>query len=114
MEKESQESTEKTNRIAQMLVDLRNNWSDEIPDKSVGGASKKRFYKVRKNWFTEVNMALKDGELYGLFSDDFNRDIQKFSNFVTGNEFKMRMTTKEDIDMANQIIDRAISELGIG
>jgi hypothetical protein len=94
------------------FMDLRDSWNSQIPDEIKGSVGKDTRYKARNAWF----------ELTGGLLDSFFRiDVESFvvpeeifelwTRFDTtfrNVEFSNRLTTCEDIDLADAMINEAI------
>ena len=113
------ESEQKSKEIInqQMITDLkhlRDDYSEDIPDEILHSPmeSPPPKYKVRKAWFT-VLVAMLDN----LFRDnliinvELNQKIQRYKKSVVNFEFTNRLTTRNDIDEANSLINEIIAEL---
>ena len=118
MEKEPQlDINSEKEKIAKQIERFRyfkNEWKSEIPNQILSGASPDKKYKVRKNWFQGVIGDLEWGVLPLLSKEKHQvliEDIRNFFSRYTSAEFKSRLTTKEDIDTADSLIDSVISVL---
>ena len=104
---------EKEFLIKQIKIML--SWSDEIPKKILHSddAMKSPKYKVRKNWFQNVVFIL------GMFSANeyivknfaLNKKINNYIKTITNGEFTKRLTTKEDIETANNLLKEVLENL---
>lgn len=91
----------------EMLNHLRNDYSDEIPTSTVNSTSPNPLFKVRKGWFLNIlNILYIVGMDYDLQDSDL---LRKFEIEFTSEDFKNRLTTKEDIYKGNEVLDYLIS-----
>ena len=84
-------------------------YSEEIPSKDVSG--KGNNYKCRKNWFHWVTMNLQVGVKVGYSSQNIEKLCQEWLAYAEKTNFHKRLTTKEDIQKGNEILDAAIKDL---
>jgi hypothetical protein len=91
------------------LLDLRRNWSDNIPNTEIHG--QEWYCKVRKNWWQSVLAKLGKVKMLGLFNQELNQDYAFFVNKFSSEEFINRPTSAEDIKIANNIIDKVLNHL---
>ncbi|MFA6160805.1 MAG: hypothetical protein WC766_01360 [Patescibacteria group bacterium] len=94
------------------LEKSRNAWSNHIPaiDISTG------HFKVRHVWFQNILFDIADAEKLheqGVIeiSPQLQLRIEQFIKHVDTDEFKNRMTTKEDMDAGDSILDELIEIL---
>jgi len=93
-----------------VLRSLRDEWSDEIPEEVFDSRSGKKF-KVRKAWFGGVYNVITAGIKMG-FVDETSRELyDDFRRLANETGFRDRLTTREDINRANSIIDSVMSYL---
>jgi len=89
------------------LKDLQDSYSNDTPDKMVGG-SEGGPSKVRKNWWTaiigNICFIIEDGVLPKDISNEAQIFVEKFNS----EEFYQRQTTAEDITEANNVINRIL------
>lgn len=89
-------------------------WKSEIPSEILSGASPDKMYKVRKNWWVVLLSHLQFYCL-PLLSDHTHRALKEkihaFLKKYQCKEFVKRLTTKEDIDTAESLIDDVLSVL---
>lgn len=90
---------------------LRDNFSEDIPREILHSILKNPYYKVRKNWFVDV---MADAE--NIIKEEYASPQSKklFLNFLKiykSNDFKRRITTKEDIKRGNEILNSLIKDL---
>ena len=109
MEKEPQKLDPKAELLVE-LKKLRDDYSDEIPERVVSSVSGPQ-YKVRNAWFGLVSGNLEMAVLRGLVSEDLAKKQEEFADQFCNPGFGERLTTKEDIEAANALLDEAIAEL---
>lgn len=95
----------------QRFKDLHDNFSNEIPEEMLNGLNPENHkYKVRGNWFASVKNNFSNAERMNMFPEDFNKEWHEFfaaySKRMLGSTYKVR-TTKEEIDVANNLLKRA-------
>lgn len=106
------------------LKRLRYEWSDEIPQEIIHGTTegetgqqRKKHYKVQHNFFGAVNISIANivdlSNDPDLLSPEFKEEFRRFEAHVSSPEFQKSLTAKEDIDWANNLIDKLFLELGI-
>lgn len=103
--------TSRERTIWDLFMDLRNTYSDEIPDTEVHSTDKNNRYKVRSAWFTGISTGAQMLRSQGLVgNDEQGQKVQEFIQHVNSEQFHQRgLTTKEDIDRGNEILDILIS-----
>ena len=118
MEKPQLDIDSRKERIKKIIIErlyhFRNEWKSAIPEQIISGASPDIKYKVRKNWFQAVMGYLQRSVLYLLPPKKYQTLIEEILNFVRdygSDEFKYRLTTREDIIRADFLIDKVISVL---
>lgn len=119
MTQEKEPTGEKKEQIRQGILaelgSLRDDWSDEIPDhlvSSVDTPGDPPKDKARKTWFATVSGNIELAIINGLISDELAQKHEQFAQkYCDDPEFGGRMTIKEDIDEANELLDAAINEL---
>ena len=84
-------------------------YSDEIPDRIIH--SDTPYYKVRKGWWQSLEFAIYEIERIDLISQSTAEMIEKFRTEYCTQKFVARLTTKEDIDFANSLIDKLLKSL---
>lgn len=89
------------------LKGLRFDWSDEIPERVIHSDDTDNLYKVRRNWFTGVA-----ADVYNLLNEGFLTDSAKraaaeqlLARFASEEFSKRALTTAEDIQKTNELID---------
>ncbi len=109
-----QELSQERLKLKQHLVWLKNDYSDEIPEEVIHSNNPSNKFKVRKNWFVELNAALWMAVDYWKFikKEEATVEIQKFLTYITSEEFGRKpLTEARDIEWANRVIDIAVAEL---
>lgn len=92
-------------RIKEELLRLKNDWSDEKPPRIVDGRDLEyKYNKYRKNWFAAVVLALDILAGESFLSKDSKEEIKNFEEYYTSNDFKERLTEKEDIEKADSLL----------
>ncbi len=91
-------------------------WKDGIPKEIKNSTDKDKNYKARDAWFQLVSF-----QLYKLTEANKKRlidlspkiisNIKIFEEKFENQEFSLRDTTEEDINLANKIIDEILAEL---
>ena len=93
------------------LRELRDKWSEEIPERIITSLSKPNTFKIRINWFQSLVGVLADGIEKGRISDPrVKEEAEKFMSKVVSDEWAKRLTTAEGIQMGNRIIDLVLGE----
>jgi len=87
------------------LKDARDKYSDEIPVEIVNSLTP--YYKCRKGWFVAVQFMIHNLRRYQL-PDEVIAATDEFNRRFIGEDWVRRLTTKEDIDFANQVLDKVI------
>jgi len=108
-EKESGELSPKQ-KLLRELVRLRDEYSGEIPDIIVNSTTDQG-YKVRKGWFNQVTGNLELGMEQGLVAGELAEKSEQFADKYCTEDFAARLTTKEDIEEADALLNEAIEEL---
>lgn len=108
-EKESGELSPRQ-KLLQELLRLRDEYSGEIPDRIVSSTDDQG-YKVRKGWFSLVTGNLELGMEQGLVSQKLVEKAEQFADKYCMGDFAARLTTKEDIDEADALLNEVIEEL---
>jgi hypothetical protein len=107
-------------KIAKQITRLhwfKDTWKSEIPDQILSAKSQDKMYKVRKNWWAGLVSDFEYGVLPILDATTHAELILKISNFshdFCGQEFQGktgRLTTREDIDRADQLIEEILGVL---
>lgn len=123
MDKETHLEHDPKEKIAEAIKRLRwfkDEWSNEVPTEVIYGGQtdkKKQMFKVRKNWWGGLFTELEYGALAILNTEMHSSLIQEIRNFFHdygGVEFQGktgRLTTKEDIERANKLIEETILAL---
>ena len=93
---------------------LRDDYSDEIPEKILHGPIvdiDKNIFKVRRNWWNEVVGRLARLQSKGLVPSDLEEEVKVFLAHYSSEEFHHQsLTTADDIQTANDLITRVISD----
>lgn len=103
------------------LKRLRDDYSDEIPEKMISGMDKNRKFKVRRNWWqgffslfhlvfedldvTDVSIKKEVDALY----EQFQKKLKVWRDSHYNND--LHKTTREEIDKANNLLTRTIAYL---
>ena len=91
---------------------LRFEWKDEIPTEKIDSTAEDRRYKVRGAWFESVSNVIGMMEFEGSLDDEESKKSAKeFYDRFTNEEFKQRLTTEEDISIANKCIDTILEHV---
>jgi hypothetical protein len=109
MEKEPKELSPREKLLLE-LRHLRDDYSDEIPEQVINSVTGQE-YKVRNAWFGFVAGHLELGEINGLISEELAEKARQFGDKYCTDEFRDRLTTSEDIEEANALLNEAIDEL---
>lgn len=89
------------------LRGLRTGWKDEIPDRVIHSNEPDNLYKVRRNWFTGVVADVENLLIEGSITNGNKRAAaEQLLDRFTSEEFRdQELTTAEDIQTANRLID---------
>ena len=68
-------------------------------------------FQVQHNWFAAVVSCFDAATHYNL-PTELNEDIKDFNKYCTNREFKKNKTRDNDIERADQLVDRVLEELG--
>lgn len=107
------EEERKERDYLERLRKLKDEWSDEIPKKIIHGPSSDlKKFKVRRNWWQGVvgslAMALERGQIP---NPEVQEEVKEFLEHYTSEKFhKQPLTTAEDIEKANSIINLVLGE----
>lgn len=104
---------EKEPDLVEQLKSFREDWHDEVPEKTVHSTDADNHYKVRNAWFNNVGVTLylldMDGRITGK---EAKEAIEEFNTTFTSDNFKDRgKTTAEDIKKANGLVDIVLESL---
>ncbi len=105
---------EKIQKMIAKLSHLKNDFSEDIPKEIIHSTSKNAgTYKVRKVWFTMLTLLLNDimYREHLLNNEKLTKKIKDYKQKVTNSQFNTRLTTREDINEANTLIDEVVAEL---
>lgn len=87
---------------------LRDEFSDEIPDKVLHGRGN---FKVRRNWWNGLVGDLEHGLGNGVVSEELKPEVDRFIEDYISEEFHNQpLTTKADIKRANDLLDRILGK----
>ena len=103
-------------KIILRLRHFKDDYSDEIPETILHSTSSNPppLYKVRKAWFQSLSSTFNQVKRAKITIDTtLTGKIRAFQAMIHDLAFKQRLTTKEDIDQANEIIDELIEALEI-
>lgn len=94
------------------LRKLRDDYSEEIPEKILSGISPDRKFKVRRNWWQGVVGSLLNTLKWNLITDpEIRAEVEEFTNHYKSEEFHDQpLTTARDIQRANEIINLVLGE----
>lgn len=96
----------------EQLAHLRDDFSDEVPVKTVHSNSPNNRFKVRRGWFAGVMATVSNALEEGLVSDpEAAKEAEEFVDWV-GGDFRTRdprsPTSPEEVQRANHILDRLL------
>jgi hypothetical protein len=88
---------------------LRYDWSNEIPKEILHGDAKGEppKFKVRRNWWAPVILALEATEENNLLPKDLKKEVKDFREKY-GEKIRKNYTTAEDIAEAKTLIDKVL------
>ncbi len=101
-------------QLTEHLVMMRDTFKDEIPVELVHSDSPDNKYKVRKNWFAGIVGAFENAVTSGLVRNaDLVTQINEFidDHVEQARIGKPSLTTKEDIDRANLLINAVLENI---
>jgi len=99
---------EKTMQKAELL-ELRDDYSDEIPDTVVHG---NLTYKVQRNWWTGVVGVLANLASEGVLQGELIREVDRFIKRYSSQEFhRQPLTTQQDLNNANAMLNKVLEAL---
>jgi hypothetical protein len=104
-------ATQDKTSTAVWLRKLRDQYSDEIPPMVVHSTDRNAAYKVRGAWWLLLDLVLERAATKRVFRPEFAKDVGRFAERVTRDDFSGRPRTAKDIAMGNQMIDEALREL---
>jgi hypothetical protein len=101
----------KVNEYLAHLRLLRDDFSDEIPDKLLHSPMGQPKYKVRKSWFQGVIADARNIVLDNYAHENTKEQFQEFWDYYETSGMSSRLTTRKDIDKANQLLCSLIADL---
>ncbi len=89
------------------LRGLRTGWKDEIPGKVIHSNEPDNLYKARRSWFTGVVADVENLLIEGSITGETRRAAarQLLDRFTSEKFIDQELTTAEDIQTANNLID---------
>jgi len=107
------ENSDEKMSLTNHLRFLNDSFSSEIPEKILHSTSQDNRFKVRKNWFQGViaDFAHAIEYLNPQKDNDLKNEINNFLDQFTKREFGNRLTTPEDIQSADDLLNKVISAL---
>ena len=85
---------------------LRDEFSDEIPDKVLSGSGD---FKVRRNWWNGLVGNLDRGLKKGHIPEEHRAEAEAFIEHYGSDDFhRQPLTTEADIERANGLLDRIL------
>jgi len=81
------------------------NWNDDIPTEILDGTAVDKKFKVRKNWFQGIVGLTGFCKMVGIFQEEDLEEINKFEIEYSSKSFNQSLTTAEDIERGNQILE---------
>ena len=106
---ERSENKKEEHELIPLLKEFRNNWSDEVAEKSVHGGQgdKSPKSKVRKTWWQVVlgtfDVLANDGFINGDLQEEARAFAKKY-----GEKIRNKDASAEDIACANIMIDKIL------
>ena len=94
-------------------------WSNEIPKEIIhsgeiiNGEVIVPKYKVRKGWFAAIYSLVDCGLSCGYFSPKIGRNYLSLQDYINKTKFRRRLTTKEDIKKADNLLKLVLDEAGV-
>jgi len=106
-----EELKEEVNWLEKLRRD-RDHYIDEIPPEVVDSLSPSKNFKARKVWFQLVVVGLRGALQNGQITDlEVAEEAEKFIKHYTSEKFHHQaLTTAEDIERGNRIINMALGE----
>lgn len=87
-------------------------WNEEIPKEILRSNGKKGAkYKCRGAWFTVITSSVESCIDLGLLSDNSKKLYERLYEYLEKTKFGDRLTTPEDIEKADKLLNSAISDL---
>ena len=94
---------------------MRFDWNDEIPVQVIQGIhpqeSELMRYKVRGNWFDKVLSDVEYCDRMGWIDGITRKMFNSFVRYMQNGYKKKPLTTREDIQMGNSLLDGVIYDL---
>lgn len=93
---------------------LRFEFSDEIPETKVNSTTPapEGFvgWKVRASWFLQIANLLSIAYIDGLLNNEEIQAYEEFAKYIQ--ESKEEITSRQEIDFANRLLDQLLERLG--
>ncbi len=97
-------------KYLEKLRDLRDNWSDTIPNKIVHGPNGPQV-KARKAWFQAIYAWIEIGLKKGFIDNEIINAYEDFHNYIGDSWLCERLTEKQDIKQGNKVLSAVISRV---
>lgn len=89
---------------------LKDEFSDEIPNRTISSYRPDKKFKVRRNWWQAVTSVLEKGLDEDIVPEKSRPDVESFVKHYTSAEFRDQpLTTKEDIRRANELLSKVLN-----
>ncbi|EKE29460.1 MAG: hypothetical protein ACD_2C00172G0008 [uncultured bacterium (gcode 4)] len=98
-------------KILKSLREIRDSYSDDIPEKILCSTDKDIMYKVRNAWWSRVNAVLDLIGIYGILDESEIRGWSEILDRHTRNIEETGLTQREDIASMNSFLTRIIDVL---
>jgi hypothetical protein len=99
------------------LLFMRDGCSDAIPGKILHSFDENNRFKVRRGWFSGLNAHLENAIVSDILPDEVVDEIKEYFEWhetsFCNKKDKQRLTTKEDIAKANNILNVVLESLGV-
>ena len=104
--------------LAKRLIEARDGWSDEIPNRIIHSNEPNNKYKVRTSWIAAVANDLDRSITVGILPNSVKEDVNKFFNWYK-TDFRNKpgdipINTRDDVEKVNLIINKVLDSLEIG
>lgn len=86
-------------------------YKDEAPAEMVHSTSVDNKFKVRKGWWAGIVLSFRLLVEDNLLPKEMCREIDCLCKKYCDDSFRERMTTEEDIDEANVLLEKIVNEL---